>query len=452
MGKATGVFLILAGVGTAALVLPAVDKDAERQLADVVRIATGATQTSAQTGATQPAPAETAPAKIQLRPTAVPSAQTATVAAPPIVPTAQAAESKPAAIATGSIAAAVGTGAAPVLIAPPQQAPTKNATATPAKPVDTQARQILARDIQRELKRVGCYDGEVSGEWSPVTRKSMKAFIDRVNAALPIDEPDHILRTMVQGHPGNACGKACSSGQTMNADGRCLPAAIVAQQTAPKPVRNAETAQREAVAVPKDIAALSSAAAPSQWERSTSRPTPPKPTWETTVATAPAVPFPGEQRMAIGGPAPVASNGPVNIGPRTAVAKASREATTEPPQPSARSGNVPGAIAALATGSTPTASAQPPPAQPGSGNSGENLADKADAQKEQQRREAAAQQRARDRERQAAAVVRRPPPEAFRYPAPSFVGAVPRYITNVQKPERSTFNVKIYDKFVRDMR
>ena len=41
MGKATGVFLILAGVGTAALVLPAVDKDAERQLAEVVRIATG---------------------------------------------------------------------------------------------------------------------------------------------------------------------------------------------------------------------------------------------------------------------------------------------------------------------------------------------------------------------------------------------------------------------------
>jgi len=55
MGKATGVFLILAGIGTATLVLPAVDKDAEKQLADVVRIATGATRQSDQQAAVEAA-------------------------------------------------------------------------------------------------------------------------------------------------------------------------------------------------------------------------------------------------------------------------------------------------------------------------------------------------------------------------------------------------------------
>ena len=33
----------------------------------------------------------------------------------------------------------------------------------------------LARMLQRELKRVGCYDGEVSGVWSPASRAAMKA-------------------------------------------------------------------------------------------------------------------------------------------------------------------------------------------------------------------------------------------------------------------------------------
>ena len=43
-------------------------------------------------------------------------------------------------------------------------------------------RASLARDLQSELRRVGCYSGELNGIWTPATRKAMKAFTERVNA------------------------------------------------------------------------------------------------------------------------------------------------------------------------------------------------------------------------------------------------------------------------------
>jgi peptidoglycan hydrolase-like protein with peptidoglycan-binding domain len=89
-------------------------------------------------------------------------------------------------------------------------------------------RGLLARDLQRELKRVGCYDGEINGVWTPSTRSAMKAFTGRVNAALPTEEPDHILLTLVQGHQDKACGTPCPAGQGIAGDGRCVPNAILA--------------------------------------------------------------------------------------------------------------------------------------------------------------------------------------------------------------------------------
>jgi hypothetical protein len=71
-------------------------------------------------------------------------------------------------------------------------------------PVD---RAALTRDLQRQLQRVGCYKGIVSGVWSPSTRHAMKEFIDHMNATLPVNEPDHILLAMLQGHQEQACGQ-----------------------------------------------------------------------------------------------------------------------------------------------------------------------------------------------------------------------------------------------------
>jgi hypothetical protein len=158
-------------------------------------------------------------------------------------------------------------------------------------------RDTLARELQKELKRVGCYEGELNGTWTLLTRRAMKAFTDRVNATLPVDEPDAILFTMVQGHQDKVCGKPCPSGQGLSEDGRCLPSAILAKAIKKGPA-SATVAQ-----VPRSTPSPAEKAAPAIAG------------WSTVTAAAPAAAIAFEravgsplieERMALAGPAPVA--------------------------------------------------------------------------------------------------------------------------------------------------
>jgi hypothetical protein len=86
----------------------------------------------------------------------------------------------------------------------------------------------IGHQLQEELKRAGCYAGEVNGAWTTSTRRAMQAFMERVNAVLPIDQPDGILLALVQGHPGKVCGAPCPIGQGLSRDSQCVPKAILA--------------------------------------------------------------------------------------------------------------------------------------------------------------------------------------------------------------------------------
>jgi hypothetical protein len=143
-------------------------------------------------------------------------------------------------------------------------------------------RAAIVREMQRHLTRVGCYEGEISGTWTPGTRKAMEAFTDRVNAALPVGEPDQILLALVQGYQGKACG-ACPTGQSFNDDGRCVPNAILAK-AADKSKRVTHTAA--AAGAGKESAAITG------WAATTSI---------TATIPAPQAP-PMEGRMALAGP------------------------------------------------------------------------------------------------------------------------------------------------------
>ena len=96
------------------------------------------------------------------------------------------------------------------------------------QPLVPRGRDAIGRQLQKELKRVGCYAGELNGVWTTSTRRAMQAFIDRVNAVLPIDQPDGILLALVQGHPGKVCGAPCPAGQGLSRDTQCVPNAILA--------------------------------------------------------------------------------------------------------------------------------------------------------------------------------------------------------------------------------
>jgi hypothetical protein len=131
----------------------------------------------------------------------------------------------------------------PVVVTLPQRAIEPPAPRPAVRPPVGGDRASLTRALQGELRRVGCYDGEIGGTWDARSRAAMKAFTERVNAALPVDTPDQVLLALVQGHQGRACGPTCPSGQTQAGDGRCTPNAILA-----KPGKTLEPRQTEAIA------------------------------------------------------------------------------------------------------------------------------------------------------------------------------------------------------------
>ena len=84
----------------------------------------------------------------------------------------------------------------------------------PAAQDDYMARYRLARSLQTELARVGCYGGNIDGDWGPGSKRAATAFLRKVNATLPVDTPDAILLTLIEGHVDKACGVECPSGQS----------------------------------------------------------------------------------------------------------------------------------------------------------------------------------------------------------------------------------------------
>jgi peptidoglycan hydrolase-like protein with peptidoglycan-binding domain len=166
--------------------------------------------------------------------------------------------------------------AAPVVAAPTQGMPYAPATAR------LPHGQELTRALQRELRRAGCYEGRINGNWTPATKSAMKAFTERVNARLPVDRPDIVLLALLQGERGAACG-SCPAGQGPGPGGDCLPAAIVARAA------RETNGQPALAAAPRPEAAATIVAA-------------------RTLAPASATGAPPiEGRMSIGGPKPASA-------------------------------------------------------------------------------------------------------------------------------------------------
>ena len=112
-------------------------------------------------------------------------------------------------------AVAVGGPAFTPVVMSPRTATAAAAFSENGEPVSTryddlqrQDDRSLARAVQRELKRAGCYDGPVNGAWSPSTRKAMGEFTGLVNARLPVDHPDPILLVLLETHDKVSCAGA----------------------------------------------------------------------------------------------------------------------------------------------------------------------------------------------------------------------------------------------------
>ncbi len=370
MGKLAGLALIAAGVATAAYVYPLLGPGADRpgqQRADVVAMTTGAIPAGQ--------PIAPRPPTVVVRPAGQDTQRVVSAETTP--------GRLPLATQTGKPPTIAAVLAAPIIeqpMAKPIDVPQPSSTRRTSRG-DDESKIALTRDIQRELKRVGCYEGAVDGTWTPETRQGMKQFIDRVNASLPVDEADHILKTLVQGHPGNACGKSCPTGQAMTADNKCLPAAIIAApRRAPQPV----PLTRDAAAQPATKA--------SSWEpKVVQAPVPfPMPVPKSQAAASPeprAVdaktadakiePLPGRNSLGAAGvptqtTAPVlpevleprAKRPVVVVKPRVPVENQTDTVIAALPQPAPKAGPLAptiGAVAAIEAPEAPRARPSPPP-------------------------------------------------------------------------------------------
>jgi hypothetical protein len=67
--------------------------------------------------------------------------------------------------------------------------------------------QDLGLALQTELARAGCYAGPVDGKWDQRSKNAMKEFLDRVNAKLPVDQPDPALLGLARNGPDALCGR-----------------------------------------------------------------------------------------------------------------------------------------------------------------------------------------------------------------------------------------------------
>jgi hypothetical protein len=223
-------------------------------------------------------------------------------------------------------AAAIARGAAPAT-APGKGAEAPLPGATPAPVIVTLApraqgvrlrparaalpdRASLALVLQRELRRVGCYGGEINGVWTQATQQAMRAFTDRVNASLPVAQPDDILLSLVAAQTDPVCGRQCPAGQGLSAEGRCLPSAILARR--PPPIAGA-LAKSPPAAAPPVITG-----------------------WSTSPSAAPAhTPLaPPEGRMALLGPTPevMPTSAPLRLAPPVAAGAPAANRALRPPQ------------------------------------------------------------------------------------------------------------------------
>jgi hypothetical protein len=78
----------------------------------------------------------------------------------------------------------------------------------------------LARNLQTELRRVGCDPGNVDGKWDGKTKGALNDFARLTKTTIPDGPTDEALRTLAL-QKSRVCPLQCSTNQR-EANGRCV--------------------------------------------------------------------------------------------------------------------------------------------------------------------------------------------------------------------------------------
>jgi len=88
----------------------------------------------------------------------------------------------------------------PIYIIPDTAAHERPGVTTPPR-----ARALITRDLQAALAKAHCYDGPITGKWNAAAQAAMGAFLNTVNAHLPVDDPDEALLSLVASNSDVTC-------------------------------------------------------------------------------------------------------------------------------------------------------------------------------------------------------------------------------------------------------
>lgn len=121
---------------------------------------------------------------------------------------------------------------------------TETATA-PIEPPPTTDNAVFARAVQSELKRLGCYQGDIDGDWGSASQRAFETYLKRTNApAASAPAPAHLetARKLKE----RVCPLVCDSDERL-VDGRC----IARVRPRPPTNRSPQAAERTSPSAPK---------------------------------------------------------------------------------------------------------------------------------------------------------------------------------------------------------
>lgn len=69
------------------------------------------------------------------------------------------------------------------------------------------AYRVLVMALQGELRRVGCYEGAINGQWSVASKAAMYWFLKRANAKILVSKPDEAQLSLLKSVENGYCAK-----------------------------------------------------------------------------------------------------------------------------------------------------------------------------------------------------------------------------------------------------
>jgi hypothetical protein len=80
---------------------------------------------------------------------------------------------------------------------------------------------IIARELQAELKRVGCDPGNIDGDWNAASRRALEIFNKRAGTKLDVRVANLHALSVIRSRTSRICPLACDRGFHVRGD-RCV--------------------------------------------------------------------------------------------------------------------------------------------------------------------------------------------------------------------------------------